>query len=149
MCASGAFSVSYWIKTRQTGDFQTVVNGIDSQGYALSLHDGKMRVDVGYSANAHNTAELNPAVVNDNAWHLLTTVLDNSHHQMIGYVDGVAGPPQYLGLPQFSANQDAVPGIIPFNGAISELYVYNRALTAGEVQILFQRPAPPVDGRSR
>lgn len=146
---SGDFSISVWIKSVQSivaGNYPMIINKNDDDGtrddWAIGLYDpddglsfGEIYVGgIGYSVIFGN--------VRDGKWHHL--VLHRSGSTLTAYRDGVwwndvpavstaisnnypvrFGKSNFIATPYF------------FNGNIDDVRVYNRALSGGEIKMLY------------
>jgi hypothetical protein len=145
---SSGLTIEAWIKTSGTADYSRILEkfydaavGGNNNGFAVGFHtSGTMRFDVGNGLGSYAVA-LNPAVVTDGLWHHVAAATDGAHAVL--YVDGVAGTapslsgfwpnttrPLYIG--RDSAFSDRF-----FSGLVDEVSIYNRALSATEVQAIY------------
>src|ERR1041385_1571863 len=141
------FTIETWIKrssatiasTDPTALGSALIFGYGSQGYDFAMHfDGQLAISkVGVSEATGG------AFVTDTNWHhVAVTKLGTT---VVFYVDGVGHSTSYAATFQFifpaavGARPDTLNGANndSFFGAIDELSIYNRALTAGEIQAIF------------
>jgi uncharacterized repeat protein (TIGR02543 family) len=139
-----SITIEAWIKCPSPVDYSRVVDKFDDAtitGYGLGLHtNGTMRCDFGRGGGIYGTVQ-NPIVVNDGAWHHVAAVLTDN--VQILYVDGVAGPNGAVPAVALATSQPLLIGLDPccggryFRGGIDEVAIYNRALSASEIQTLY------------
>ncbi len=140
-----ALTIEAWIKTSGTPSYSRIVGKFDdasNTGYGLGLHnDGTMRSDIGIGGGSYTVAS-NPKVVIDGQWHHVASVFNGS--QGVLYVDGVPGPTIPLtGIATTSSQPLAIgrdlccPGRF-FHGLIDEVSLYSRALSAVEIQRIYE-----------
>jgi hypothetical protein len=75
---------------------------------------------------------------NDGAWHLLT--VKRSSGNLYLYIDGVSAASPVASSVNYAAAATrigAIPNGYYFNGSIDEVRIYNRALSAEEIQLLY------------
>ncbi len=149
-----AFTIETWVKTSGTPDYSGVVEkvfeselGGNNTGFSLSFHyGGLMRCDIGNGSGGYSTA-LNPAVVTDGLWHHVAAVFTAISSTATLYVDGVAGPATSISGFAPSTSQPLYIGRDPayttrfFQGLLDEISIYNRALTATEIQAIYNAGA--------
>jgi hypothetical protein len=138
-------TITAWVKTGQrNGTYRTIVAKYDAnarQGYALALDNG--RVSAWYYANSANYlwdggAGLNQRFIADDRWHHVAYTADSSGGRI--YIDGALanthswvgtpGPTQTSAIPGFGAYS----GSLRLNGQLDEITVWQRALSADELQ---------------
>jgi hypothetical protein len=162
---TGSFTLSTWLKTTATGWKRMVTKGhwANSAGYFFQYNSGSIVFGVGADGQAaHATVVGTPGGFNDGAWHLATAVVDRTAGTLQVYVDGLAQP-----LTQGAGTCGTVSGTSlslagctllnattadPFSigsyngneeyfeGALDDVRVYRRALSATEVSALLQGP---------
>jgi hypothetical protein len=148
MGAGASFSVEVWVNSSQLDPAGSALVSREVAGhqeqYALDYYQGATRFYV-------RTADGTPFVssgpnINDGKWHHLVGVLDNGTVTM--YVDGVAAPSaagvtgRLLAMPAGTpttigtrlSDLGAFTGPNGLVGAVDELAIYGRALTAAEVK---------------
>jgi hypothetical protein len=130
--ASGSFSISVWLNPQNTGIYGTIM-GYDfnrrlllgSSGVLLTQFDGNF-FSIGKVVN--------------NAWSFTVYVFDGTNEYW--YINGVFDSKHATTLPIWNApfyigQYDRVN--YPYKGLIDEVRVYNRALSAAEIQEDFQK----------
>jgi len=137
-----------WIQTSATPDYSRVISkfydvgmGGANQGYGLGMHaGGTMRADIGNGRGGYYTV-FHPRLVTDGLWHHVVAVFTPSLGAL--YVDGVPGPAAALAGIAPVSTQPLLLGVDPccsgrsFHGLIDEAAVYNRALSASEIQDIY------------
>jgi hypothetical protein len=140
-------TISCWIKTSLTSFAQLVArgNGANNLGVYLSINFTTGLLSAGGNAGGGwNAQNISNSIINDNNWHYVVGVYNQSLNTVTGYVDGNIGlsrtvtfetdnySPKYTNL---ARNQ--VPGaggdVQYFTGNIAQVSVYNRELSAAEV----------------
>lgn len=142
-CNGTPCSVSVWVKF-YGGSTQRIlqmnVKGTNFNG--LGLYVGSNKVEV-QQYNTTNTAVISKAILNNNTWYFLTAVWTNNSYREI-YINGVYD----------NSNSGVNVAIYPtgitigtahffsgltqyLNGSIDEIMIFNRSLTADEVQELY------------
>lgn len=163
--ASGALTLSAWVKSGDTSGGRNVAVFAGNDSVAASYVDlGLAAAQVGQQGSANgryrpngnvNLAEIfsTPKVINDNAWHhlVVTIDLDPSPGTMVLYVDGVERATGPLAGTQFPAFNNFEIGRLgraapadPFEGVIDDVQVYDKALSAVDVQYLHGHPGEAI-----
>ena len=146
--ASATWTVGYWLKTSTAGAVimyqgdgtwsssgQTMFY-LNSSSTTSGTHAGAVRWAGGWLTGT--------AALNNNAWHFVTLV-DNAGTESI-YVDGsldtvtsTMANPLASGANQIwiGGSPDGGDGAVKMTGLIDEMYMYNRALSATEIQSLY------------
>lgn len=115
----------------------------------------------GPGGSLHNSFGAN-ITVDTTQWHMVTSVYDATAQTLTHYVDGVLDNTTYsIPSPNGAINAalnigyDNPTGLYYFHGKMDELRIYGRALTANEIQGLFDEPDPtkfiaywPFDGNA-
>jgi len=149
---TGPFAVSAWVKTDASKGQAVLTQRSESSAngsYGLCvLADGRVQSHT-YNGG-YGVLFKSDVTVNDGLWHHIAVVRTNSTDGEI-YVDGSlsgsdSGParslnnvPVWIGGPGFT-----VP--VKFNGLIDDVRIYDRALSAEEVQQLYQEGLPELVG---
>ena len=146
--AAATWTVAYWLKTSTAGAVvmyqgdgtwsssgQTMFY-LNNNGTSSGTHAGAVRWAGGWLTGT--------AALNNNAWHFVTLV-DSAGTESI-YVDGSLdtvtsnmGNPLAAGANQLwiGGSPDSGDGAVKMSGLIDEVYLYNRALSAPEIQSLY------------
>lgn len=163
-----AFSIEAWVKTTSSAPGNVLVkyacgnscpNGLSFSYFGLAVSaagapqfDFRPEVDIGIT-----TLKDSLGPVNNGAWHHLVGVRDNAMSKAILYVDGIEKVTANLDANQLMAMSDGdtnsdfttvgmgqVAGQTTFenhfNGAIDDVAIYTRALTAAEVSAIYNAP---------
>ena len=145
---TNSITIELWLKTDQMTSDWTGIVAKGNSAWALQATPGANTVDFNVSLGAGDLS--GSRSINDDQWHHVAGVYDGTN--MFLYVDGtldVSMPATGL-IPQNSdplaigANVQAYvppcgcnePGYF-FNGLIDEVSIYNRALTAQEIQAIY------------
>ncbi len=141
--APGSFSVSGWIYPRQvTGGWRTILeydrDNIDKNRFGLWLNsEGKFHFRVGRDTKNSNQ------ILTSNQWYLLTATYDSISKTMSLYIDGQFDSSGTHSNGFNSANVTKLTiGVRGsedaeyFDGLVDDIRIYNRALSASEVQAL-------------
>ena len=134
--SNSARSIFAWIKT-STGSRCIVSTGTPATGQAFNLVTyGSNKIGVmGYNADFYPSSGAN---VTDNIWHYVGAVANGSG-TITTYVDGVVdntGSVTYstTGQNNYVGKSNHVGSENYFNGSISNVKIYDRALTTAEIQ---------------
>lgn len=146
--SSQDFSVSLWVRARSiNGAYAGLVGDKLSRatnrlGYLLSYENGG-EVGVYISDGVDEVSIFSTTLISDGAWHHVALTATRTGNATL-YVDGVVeGTPASLSTVG-SLDEPGSPVFIgdigfqgqPFDGALDDMRIYNRALTASEVQQL-------------
>lgn len=153
---TGNLSMDAWVKIKSSTDDSSVVVLVDKRqsspilGYHFFLYYGRLGLQLADSTGYSNYISAT-AVPADNQWHLVAvTVVRNSHTGGVWYLDGhpidvpfdptarigslnSTGTPLLIGV-----QQPGLGGAGFFKGGLDELEIFNRVLSATEVQSLYQ-----------
>jgi sugar lactone lactonase YvrE len=156
--AGTSFSLVAWIKMA-AGD--TSENSLvmakhaagTNNGYFVNVNRSAARGEDNkamFFAGGPLTVPVSKTSVNDGQWHQIVAVHELSGNDLL-YVDGIAESvlPSYPTLPSpapFVIGGASFDGVVQglFTGLIDEVQVYNRALDAEEVSLLFANPTASV-----
>ena len=164
---SGQMTISAWINTSDTtGNRNTAVFAGDSTSNSVYADLGVAAGQAGFEGSASarvrpagaNSAQQtgiysSPAVapVNDGNWHHLVMTVNLSTADLSLYVDGVLANSQTMATPLFPVFNNFEIGrlgrsspVDPFQGLVDDVQVYDQALSASEVQFLFDNPGTAV-----
>jgi len=148
---TGSFTHSAWIKAPEGNTNRNIIDkGLGTTAYGFRLGtDGKVSVDI-RGGGAIGTAST--IRVDDNSWHYVSVVLDQSSDLVKIYIDGVlnnTGDASAIGdtdnsnnffIGADNANQ------YYFDGTIDEVKIYNYALTEDEIKAEYNRGKVTVMG---
>jgi uncharacterized protein (DUF1330 family) len=144
--ADASFTMAYWMRTGQSTSGNRVILGRDDSGTDLHWWTGP-NDDTTASFQLRDTAGngiyltgQGPAL-NDDVWHFVVCVRDDSQDSNFVYVDGVqvnAGYHDYTngfgsGV-SLNIGYINLGGLYRYHGAIDEIAVYDRALPPGEIK---------------
>jgi hypothetical protein len=151
-------TISAWAKSDTSTPASmlwTLGNNNDNNGPALcflNLDGGKIALNIG-QYHGNDFCDL-PADLDK--WHLYTTVLDASDGPKGSaklYIDGKLAnsatelyPVEYKNPTSHEFHVSARYYLNAWQGAIDDVQVFNRALTASEVALLYGAPIPPIPG---
>ena len=148
---SNDFSISFWVKTTQTGaagqwwQGRGLVDGFVSAGgndFGTALTGGQFAFGTGNpDTTIHSTN-----VINDGVWHQCVATRQRSRGTLSVYVDGGlsatgTGGTNALMLPPNVRFGAIRTGVNFFNGSLDDIRIYNRALGNLEVQALYGNSA--------
>ena len=143
---TGNFSISAWVYFNSTTNFESIVTKkaapASAQGFSIYYNGStqKLMYSVADGTTAYERYTVN--TISTGAWHHIVMVAD-SNDQNFGYyyVDGVKWV-----LASASANVNVNNALTlyigdtngyPFNGIIDDVRIYGRALSAAEIQALY------------
>ncbi len=151
------FSIDAWVKIANPADYNGVVVLVDKRGndpllglrgYHFFLYDGRLGLQLADNAGYYNYLSTS-VVPADNRWHLIAvTVSRTSHTGGVWYLDGQpidtpfdpTGHPGSLDTPaelEIGAREFGLGGGGFFKGGLDELEIFNKALSAAEVQAIY------------
>lgn len=137
---TGEFTIFAWVKTNDDVNRQTIINygttdtSTNRELYLFKGYDNKLHFDL-----RNIPGPFSEVTINDGAWRHVGVVNSASSIQL--YVDGTpSGSPQSMS-PNI-ADGDAYIGVADIHnyrmhGIIDEVRIYNRALTAAEIEYLY------------
>lgn len=146
---TNSFTVSSWFKNTTASSF--IVNktsGSSTAGYEILAGPGAAYGDIQFRIwDGPNVVATQQTIhgTNDNAWHMITAVVDRSTQIVTVYLDGVSRTTDNIstvGSVSNSANFEiGARGTNSFyNGSVDDTRVYNRPLSASEVTQLYSNP---------
>lgn len=140
---TGSFTISHWIKTTAaTVQMYTISNAGSSNGYRFGLSGGKIAFLVG-NGSTYTETTCGSKAVNDGTWHMISGVFNLSGaNQFSCYLDGaiqanVSLPSSYSGMQTNAPGIGKPPCCQIFNGSLDDIRIYNRALSAAEIQEMY------------
>jgi hypothetical protein len=135
----------FWFNTTQNQQYVGVVGKSDSgssiNGITMQLFQGHARVEVKGPGPTLLLEPMTP-ILNDGQWHQMTLTFQ-SGGTVILYIDGQARAMGTAPTFSFGANDPLRFGVMtdsfwtPYSGLLDEVQVFNRALSAPEVQAIF------------
>jgi len=141
-----AFTMSAWFKTTANGDSILVSRGANNFKYMIIMAtygsgiDSKFYIARLWMGIQQNAIEVNVPYLDDGNWHF--GVYRYSGSILDGFIDGdfttTLSTSMSMNESEFrigGANSSGVSGI--WNGAIDQVYIYNRALTNEEIEQLY------------
>ncbi len=152
------WTVSMWVKTSQAGasllnkgDGTNWSGGFSSFYLGSTYHGGSgsvpdvARNGVGWTSGTATIPPANTDTVNDGTWHLVTYT--DALGTMAIYVDGVSeslSQNSFSGADtgsvlRFGFAADPGDGAVPLNGSLSDINIYNSALSAAQIQNLYTK----------
>ncbi len=145
---TSAISISLWVKTSDTGNFVGLVdkwNGTSSTGYMIDLgpsgsNQGKARFSI-----SNQNSVVTTVAINDGAWHHIVATCDNTDGFI--YLDGVQNNTGSLTMTGIT-NSDNLKiasdnsSTLGFNGEMSNVQLFNTALSGPEVETLYNYGSP-------
>lgn len=145
-----SFSWGAWIKTGNSGPLQIIGKEVTSpdKGYTMSLNSGSVHNAHCYvSDGSTSTTALGTKIVDDNQWHFLFCTRNTAADTINLYVDGRLDKSVTDTNTASSANSEpfligwaelVTPSRI-FKGQIDDVRIYRYALTATQVQTLYNQ----------
>lgn len=150
---SGSWSMSAWIKGRTfaVGDWDFVISKQGGPttypGYALGILDGKFSATLTQSSGVIDRFSGAIGSLSTGTVYLLTAVADKAADQVILYINGAL-------ISYTTSNHSTWPTVSNtdvltfgnyltanyFDGHISDIRIYDRAVTPGEVRSLYENP---------
>ncbi|MCX7826557.1 MAG: LamG domain-containing protein, partial [Verrucomicrobiae bacterium] len=150
MNLSGDATLAVWVKTDAAVAPNThrLIFGDDGPGVARNLHlslDSYNRLSFEWADGRSNDSLLAPASLLNGSWKHVAVAADSRAMRVVMYVDGVEVARKAMSLPISKATfKERLTGWFYngfFQGELDDIRLYNRALTAKEVQRLFASQA--------
>ena len=143
-----AGSIVLWMKTTEAATYEGLVNiyiNANNQAYVDIFHgDDDIHVTVKSEGGDRGTFT-DDVPVDDNIWHQVVLTFGSGQTTKI-YRDGIfkaeggnSGTIAWVGNPTVYIGTDA-PNTYPCPAAIDSVLIYNRALSASEIQQLYREP---------
>lgn len=110
-------------------------------GYRFYLKDSKLSFDAA-SGGVSGTVQMSTTLTHD-VWHLVAITMNRSTGTVIFYIDGVAFPTNGLSVGDMFNNENLniggslEPGVFQDTISIDELELFNRELSASDIQNIF------------
>ena len=146
---SDDFTISFWIKTVQTGGTGQWYNGkglVDGEvgGVANDFGTVLLGSKFGFGVGNPDTTITSTTSINDGQWHYVAATREKATGKMAVYVDGIiestgTGSKSVLTSPSNLRIAGIQTGSNYFNGNVDELVIYNRVLTSDEVLSNYNR----------
>lgn len=136
----GTFSVSVWIKTTSTA-IDVAVGKYSGSGDSWWIGIGNSAAGKANFATTSGPLSTSTATVNDGNWHLLTGTVNFGTQKL--YVDGAEVDSDTGALNSVTPTGDMHIGVFgtdltfDYTGDIDDVRIYNKALTADEVQQIY------------
>jgi hypothetical protein len=150
LIATSSFTVTAWIKaSTDVSDYRTIIDktiSVNNRNYWLELDVTTGNLSLRTSFNGTASAFTTSSALNDNRWHHVTASYDGSHIYMYvdgtlvlntattGSIDSASGMVASIGYEKFNNSRW-------FSGSLDDVRIYNRALSATEVQQLYNATA--------
>jgi hypothetical protein len=143
---TGPLTMAAWIKAAPNDDrFQTFAGHSDS-GYRMDI-DTSMDL---HFADANSAGDLTGSALNDGQWHFVVGTYDGAHEYL--YIDGLQNASQPATGAATGSGDDFTIGVDPqyvtsrmFDGAVTEVALFNYALSGSQVLSLFYAAeVPPI-----
>lgn len=136
------FTVSFWISTTTTNNTVVMERGANN-GWSIQTMPSNLGVGkIGMVSGGASSVARSLNTINDGAWHYVAIVNNNAVATV--YVDGedvtlgnVTGAPSYNSVPFIIGQRET--DIAVFNGGISNVKIFNRALTPEEIAVEYKR----------
>lgn len=137
---SGDFTIEAWIKTTQSVPQAVVFSKYDNTEengyYYLYIGSEKPRFEINDSSFSASTESLGISVINDNLWHHIVGVRDGNFLKI--FIDGnLENTVDASSVGDINNYDNLVIGQMDsnsyFEGSVDEVRLYNRALTADEI----------------
>ncbi len=158
----GTSTFSVWVQTTQIGNNNhqqaPAITGVDQLGTTGDINWGTLdatgRIGI-YVGDAGGIYSTNP--INDGQWHNVTMTRDATTGAVQLYVDGVlnssssfdtgykAAQFYLIGALTIRSSAGNVMGATYFNGQLDDIQIYDRVLSAPEIQQLGQPPSAPAN----
>ena len=134
---NGNFTIAGWVKPDViTGTNTLTANYVDTnKGYFFGIYNSKL----GYYSNAWKSAN---TTLSTGIWYHIAIIIDSSGNYIM-YLNGVSDGSGASTLPATGEETFKIGayglngGLGRFNGQIDEVRVYNRALSAEEIELLY------------
>jgi hypothetical protein len=137
---TGDFTISAWINRQATGAEHTILSKTAGDSWTTAgkelFINGNNRL--GFGCFGVDEVFSTGTITNDGLWHHVAVTFANNSNTVTLYIDGVASGSDSINLPADVGNQVVKIGSNPpgkyFRGQIDEFRIFNRALSANEVQ---------------
>jgi len=151
---SGSITLGGWFKTSST--YTTTDPDVGARIVTLFRSAGSSLFSIGFSgtgddrlmvvANGSSALQVANTHFNDGAWHYLAATYDSVAHQIVLYYDGSAIGTASITLSTPSSDAAMIGDFYAssgghFDGPIDEVGIWNRTLSADEIEQLYRRGA--------
>jgi Concanavalin A-like lectin/glucanases superfamily len=149
---TSAITIEAWFKTGAASDTPAIVykHGLPAdRSYGLQIRDPSFKPDFFVVSGGTTRNHLGPTDVNDDAWHHTAGVFDGATLRHELYIDGAVvnnTPPTYNSIDVSTVavwfgggagDSSTAPNTAFFDGLLDEITIYDRALSAAEIQGIF------------
>lgn len=137
---SSSFSVAMWVKTSSSANTILLEKSNNNSNYLMHMsasNPGGPIFGITGSDSVDSVTD-----INDNNWHHVVGVFDDPNNLLAIYIDGILDNSVSEGA-TLSANSQSLligsrSGIGSFPGSLDDVRIYDRALSADEVERLYQ-----------
>ncbi|UCC22461.1 MAG: LamG domain-containing protein [Planctomycetota bacterium] len=166
--ADESFSITAWIKCDDVGGYSAIVGkrrstglyGYFYEGYRFRVHYDTLVFEIEDTGN-NGVGMFGTTPVTDNVWHHVAAVRDATANKLYLYVDGnTDGEPVtdttsgslstsqnfWIGLMTTTVSNDPLENPHYFSGLIDDVRIYDRALSAAEIEELYLGEEPELVG---
>jgi len=139
---TGDYTYAGWFNSKKISALQNILDhgcGYDSNGFAIDIESSRLKVVSGFEAG-YGSAQ--SSVLNSDEWYYFTVTYQNTDVQI--YINAIAdgsdntdgyddsGGGFKIGYGNCGSDSDAY-----FNGTLDDIMVFNRSLSATEIQALY------------
>ncbi len=150
---NASMSAGAWVKLSDVTNYRMIISKESTAGppwpYRLYVAQTSGQVVYDFTVSSVQKNVTTTLAINDNKWHYVLAVRDDSAKTMTIYIDGaVRTSGSYTGTPDTGAQNARIGispytgqgagGSYPFLGSIDDVRIYNRALSAAEVSNLYK-----------
>lgn len=150
--ANASFSFAAWFKRAATNGWPQFVIGVGSSGStnnqaAIYITNGGA-INFGFYAN---DLQSSGGLITNGVWHHVVGTYDYATGARRIYLDGVEIASQASGVSPFTGNTSSAlawslaDNWFPLNGALDEVRIYTRALSAEDVEALYEYTGAPTE----
>jgi hypothetical protein len=109
---------------------------------------------ISYIPGVGNTGAVSTSTITTGAWHMVTSIYTKSTSQLSTYIDGtlsntvsgISGTNASATALMYIGRDNPAVGTSYFKGAINDIRIYNRTISATEINALYIAPDAPMDG---
>jgi len=132
----GSLSILAWIRKMDQSETDLIANKKFAYDFSTNT-DGTLRVYIGTGGGWGSSLSGSVDAV-DGSWHLVGFTYDDANNELIIYVDGAEDRRTTYTASLGSSSHELYigrdPGASRFNGKIDEVKIYNKVLSASEIQ---------------